>query len=296
MLRGNGGQLIFFDDLDRTRFCMIMQKAAEEHQMVIHAYCFMSNHIHLILEPSTIPLSKGVHALAGSYAQYFNRRHKQRGHLFQDRFKSILIEDGEYLKRLVRYIHLNPVRANLVSLPQMYNWSSYCTYIGLKDIAWLTQSRVLKKFGTSDLEARQGIVNHTSKQTEAELDLKIVRESNQIGVFGTDEFIKEVTSFSINTELHELKFVDLIAAAQVEFQFNLEEISSESKEKRLVDIRSILALAVQKVPGIYLQELAGYLKRDSSSTCRLVKRATQSIELSSRAEKLLEKALSMKQP
>jgi len=112
MLRGNAGQLVFFDDDDRIRFCLILQKAAEEYQFTIHAFCFMSNHVHLMLEPTTSTLSVGVHAFAGRYAQYFNRRHKQRGHLFQDRFRSILIEEGEYLVRLVRYIHLNPVRAN----------------------------------------------------------------------------------------------------------------------------------------------------------------------------------------
>lgn len=69
---------------------------------------------------STISLSVGVHAFAGRYAQYFNRRHNQRGHLFQDRFRSILIEDGDYLIRLIRYIHLNPVRANLTAVPQNY--------------------------------------------------------------------------------------------------------------------------------------------------------------------------------
>jgi hypothetical protein len=87
-----------------------------------------------------------------------------------------------------------------------------------------------------------------------------------------------------------IKFVDLIVAAHVEFQVNVEEISSKSREKRLVDIRSILTLAVQKVPGLYLQELACYLKRDSSSLCRLIQRATQCQDLSNQAEKLLERA------
>lgn len=88
------------DDEDRIRFCLILQKTVEEYQIIVHAFCFMSNHVHFILEPTTSSLSVVVHAFAGRYAQYFNRRHKQRGHLFQDRFRSILIEDGDYLKRL----------------------------------------------------------------------------------------------------------------------------------------------------------------------------------------------------
>ena len=72
MLRGNGGQLIFTDDKDRIRFCFILQKAVDEYQVNVHAFCFMSNHVHLILEPTIFPLSISVHALAGRYAQYFN--------------------------------------------------------------------------------------------------------------------------------------------------------------------------------------------------------------------------------
>ena len=128
MLRGNGGQLIFIDDVDKARFCLIIQKTAEEQLMIIPAYCFMNNHIHLILEPTTIPLSRGVQVFAGRYAQYFNPRYKLRGHLFQDRFSSILIEDGLYLMRLVRYIHLNPVRANIVELPQNYRLTFAITF------------------------------------------------------------------------------------------------------------------------------------------------------------------------
>lgn len=292
MLRGNGGQPIFFDVTDRIRFCLFLQKTIEEHYLIVHAFCFMNNHIHLILEPTTTALSISVHAFAGRYAQYFNRRHKQRGHLFQDRYRSILIEDDDYLIRLVRYIHLNPVRANLAAVPQNYFWSSYCSYLALYEITWLTQTRILKKFNTSDLEARRAIVVHTSKKIDAELDVSIVRESNQMGILGSKEFTNEVGGFNQQTTNIKIQFEDLIAAAQSMFQFKISEITSVSREKQLVDIRSILALAVSKVPTIYLQELASYLNRDSSTLCRLVKRARQSSDLSEQAEKLLETSLS----
>lgn len=291
MLRGNAGRSIFFDDNDRICFCLILQKAAEEHNLIIHAFCFMSNHVHFILEPTTTPLSASVHDFAGRYAQYFNRRHKQKGHLFQDRFRSILIEDGDYLIRLVRYIHLNPVRANLAAVPQSYRWSSYCSYLALNEITWLTQTHVLKKFGRIDLEARQAIVKHTSETIDAELDISIVREATQIGIFGSEEFVKEVGELKNPSTSIEIKIEDLIAAAQAEFEFKISEITSDCREKRLVDIRSILALAVQKVSGLYLQELARYLNRDSSTLSRLVKRARKSHDLLERTEKFLETAL-----
>ena len=212
MLRGNAGRSIFLDDHDRIRFCLILQKITEEHLLTVHTFCFMSNHVHFILEPTITPLSASVHDFAWRHAQYFNRRHKQRGHLFQDRFRSILIEDADYLIRLVRYIHLNPVRANLTSAPQNYRWSSYCAYLALEEITWLTQTRILKKFGTEDFEARQGIVKHTSKTIDAELDINIVRKSTQIGILGSEEFAKEVSGFN-NPSVIEIRFEDLIAAA-----------------------------------------------------------------------------------
>lgn len=294
MLRGNAGRLIFLDDVDKARFCMILQKAAEEYQLNIHAFCFMGNHVHFIFEPTTVSLSTVVHAFAGRYAQYFNRRYKARGHLFQDRFRSILIEDSDYLKRLVRYIHLNPVRAKLVSNPEAYRWSSFCSYLGHDEIVWLKQDRILKKFGTTDLEARQNMVRYTSQTHDAELDVSIVRESNQIGVFGCEEFVKKFIDAARDSAITKIQMADLTAIAQMEFGFNCSEIASDSREKRLVDIRSILALAVQKTPGLYLQQLARYLNRDSSSLCRLVKRAKESQDLEIKAEKLLQVTLSSK--
>lgn len=255
----------------------------------------MNNHMHLILEPTTVSLSIGVKAFAERYAQYFNRRHKQRGHLFQDRFRSIVIEDGDYLMRLTRYIHLNPVRANLTTAPQNYYWSSYCVYLGLYNITWITQTRILKKFGNSDLEARQSIVRYTSLKTDAEFDISLVRESSLIGALGSEDFVKEITDLTLPTTIAKIQFNDLVAAAETEFQFNIKEIISASREKRLVDMRSILALAVQKIPGLYLQEAAQFLNRDSSSLGRLVKRARQSSDLSQCADRLLASAISKKQ-
>jgi REP element-mobilizing transposase RayT len=288
MLRGNAGRLIFFDDEDRIRLCLILQKATEEHQIIVHAFCLMSNHIHFILEPTASSLSEGVHAFAGRYAQYFNRRHKLRGHLFQDRFRSILIEDGEYLKRLARYIHLNPVRANIVAVPQNYQWSSFCSYMALEVITWLTQRRILQQFGVTELEARQAMQRYTLQMIDAKQDVGLIRESTQIGAFGSDEFIKRTVDLNTASSMSKIQLIDLIAAAQIEFRYSTDEIISESREKRLVDIRSILALAVQKVPGLYLQQLAQYLNRDSSSLCRLVRRAKQSRDLEEKTEKLLE--------
>jgi REP element-mobilizing transposase RayT len=117
MLRGVDGRAIFVDDADRCRFSLFLQEASELHKFRVHAFCLMSNHIHLLLEPLNDALAGGVHRFAMRYAQQFNRRHKKRRYVFQGRFRSILIEDGCYMRRLTRYIHLNPLEAGLVVRP-----------------------------------------------------------------------------------------------------------------------------------------------------------------------------------
>src|SRR5205807_6833133 len=112
----------------------------------VHAFCFMSNHIHLAIQVGDISISRIMQHLAFRYARYINRQQNRIGHLFQGRFKSILVDEDRYLKELVRYIHLNPVRANLVASPEEYVWSSHRAYMNQDEFTWLTQDRLLKRF------------------------------------------------------------------------------------------------------------------------------------------------------
>ena len=113
-------------------------RGIERYGHRIHAFCLMGNHIHLLVQVGHTPLSKIVHNLAFRYSQYINRRHDKIGHLFQGRFKSILIDENSYFLRLIRYIHMNPVRAKLLRDPEENQWSGHSAYVGSADIAWLT--------------------------------------------------------------------------------------------------------------------------------------------------------------
>lgn len=146
MLRGNDGQNIFFSEDDKFRMCLLLQQGIERFGHNIEAFCFMSNHIHLAISVGDTSISRIIHHLAFRYTRYINRLYNRIGHLFQGRFKSVLVEDETYIKELVRYIHLNPVRAGIVLKPQNYLWSSYSTYLALKELTWLSKERILKKF------------------------------------------------------------------------------------------------------------------------------------------------------
>ena len=151
MLRGNGGQAIFSDDADRRRFCALVADGVERFGHRIHAYCLMQNHVHLAIRVGQMPASRVVQNLAFRYARAFNRRVGRDGHLFQGRFRSILVDGNSYLLELVRYIHLNPVRAGLVPDPSAWVWSGHRTYLGKDRNAWLDSALVLAMFDDHDV-------------------------------------------------------------------------------------------------------------------------------------------------
>lgn len=132
----------------------MLAEVVERFNWVCHAYCLMSNHYHLVVEPPEGNLSKGMRQLNGVYTQSSNRRHGRTGHLFQGRFKAILVDKDSYLLELARYVVLNPVRARVVKAPGDYSWSSYRAMVGEAPIpGWLATDGLLAQFGKRRAEA-----------------------------------------------------------------------------------------------------------------------------------------------
>src|SRR5882724_1457672 len=124
--RGNQRQKIFLKPSDQCRYLGILGQKAASHSIKIYAYCLMPNHIHLLLEQSSYcTLSRYMQGLQTAYTKYFNKAHRKSGHLFQGRYKAFLVERDSYLLELVRYIHLNPIRAKLEEKIGQYPWSSH---------------------------------------------------------------------------------------------------------------------------------------------------------------------------
>ncbi len=147
--RGTGRQNIFLNDSDKTAFLARLLMTINRHNWLCHAYCLMSNHYHLLLETSDGNLSAGMKLLNSAYAQYFNYSHDRTGHLFQGRFKAIVVEKDSYLLELCRYIVLNPVRSGIVESPGDYTWSSYRQTAGLykREDNLLSTNWILSHFG-----------------------------------------------------------------------------------------------------------------------------------------------------
>ena len=149
--RGNEQKDIFKSKKDREKFISYLESASVRYGAVIHAYCLMSNHYHLIIETPNGNLSQIMKHINSSYTTYYNIKRKRSGHLLQGRYKAILIDGDAYATELSRYIHLNPIRAGIVSVPEEYPWMSYRFYIGEKAPDWLTTGFTLEYF-SKDIE------------------------------------------------------------------------------------------------------------------------------------------------
>jgi REP element-mobilizing transposase RayT len=153
--RGNARADIFTDSADRQTFLLLLESVINRFNWTCHAYCLMDNHYHLLIETPDGNLSMGMRHLNGVYTQSFNRRHKRVGHVFQGRFKAVIVEKERYLLELCRYVVLNPVRAGMVSAPQKWLWSSYHATAGnAKREPYLATDWILGQFGKAKSEAR----------------------------------------------------------------------------------------------------------------------------------------------
>jgi putative transposase len=146
--RGNARQRIFLDDHDRELFLKTLARVVSRFGWLCHAYCLMNNHYHLLLETPRPNLSLGMRQLNGVYTQAFNRRHRRVGHLFQGRYKAILVEKEAHLLELCRYVVLNPVRVKAVARARDWRWSSYRATAGLASVPeFLCVEWLLGQFG-----------------------------------------------------------------------------------------------------------------------------------------------------
>jgi putative transposase len=155
MSRGNNRQRIFDEDHDYEKMITLARDTKTKLPFYLYAYCLMTNHIHLLMEQQQTALSRIMHRLLTTYSRYYNRRHGRIGHLFKERYKAILCQSDQYLAELVRYIHLNPVRAKMVGDPAEFGCSSHRAYLGIDKSGLVDVEPVLRHFGASKKLAQE---------------------------------------------------------------------------------------------------------------------------------------------
>jgi REP element-mobilizing transposase RayT len=191
--RGNAKQAIFIDDEDKSRFFDVLSIVVERFNWLCHAYCLMENHYHLLVETPNGNLSRGMRELNGAYTQGFNQRYRRVGHLFQGRYKAIIVEKDNHLLSLCRYVVLNPVRVGLIKKPEQWKWSSYGATIGLvKRLSFLTVDWILSQFGERKMVAKEKYRKFVMEGIDKESPWETLK--GQI-FLGTDGFIKQLRGF-----------------------------------------------------------------------------------------------------
>jgi REP element-mobilizing transposase RayT len=185
--RGNEQKDVFKSKKDREKFLGYLESATERYGAVIHVFCLMSNHYHILLETPEGNLSRIMRHINGAYTTYFNVKRKRFGHLFQGRYKAILIEAEAYATELSRYIHMNPVKAGMVATTEEYGWSSYRYYIGLTETPpWLKTGFILGWFSGKN-SYRQFVEDAMRNETENPLSGTVAST-----ILGDSAFIKQI--------------------------------------------------------------------------------------------------------
>lgn len=185
--RGDRREAIYEDDADRERFLEVLGQVASDFNWLVHAYCLMTNHYHLVVETPDGNLSKGMRQLNGVFTQYSNRRHRRTGHLFQGRYKAILVDADSYLPELARYVVLNPVRARMTPDPGAWPWSSYRAMVGVASSPpWLATDGLLAAFGKRRTAARERYMRFVAEGIGAE---PIWTHLNRQVFLGDDGFV-----------------------------------------------------------------------------------------------------------
>jgi REP element-mobilizing transposase RayT len=277
--RGNERRTVFQSNRDRERYLSYLESAHERYGAVIHVYCLMGNHYHLLLETPRGNLSQIIHHINGAYTTYFNIKRDRSGHLFQGRFKGILVEKDAYCKELSRYIHLNPVRAGMVKAPLEYPWSSYRYFVGRdKKPEWLTMELVLGDFGG---EGRTGFRRYREyvergEAKELESPFKGVIASSFLG---SEEFINNIRMKYLENRKIDKRNIPAIRKV-------LRGPSFEEIEKGVVKVlgrdhalyKKVCIYLSHRQSGMRLEEIGAYFGMNGSAISQLSRRFKETIK------------------
>ena len=283
ILRGNAGRDIFFFKKDRSRFFILLQEGLERYNHRIHAYCLMTNHIHLVIQVSDIPLSRIMQNVSFRYTRYINHSKQQVGHLFQGRYKALLIDADSYLLELVRYIHNNPVRAGLVNTPEHYAWSSHNVYLAKTSVPWLTTDWILSQFSDQKERAIE-LYQDFVFQGKAEAHRKEFHQGNVEGrILGEDGFAEKALAKASQEVFRTVSLEQVLQAVCEQYGIRLEDLSAGGRQKWISEPRSVAALIVRETDCLSLTDLSRNLGRDlsglSQAAIRLDKRLKSDDEL-----------------
>ncbi len=278
MLRGNGGQSIFPTDADRYRLFLLLQEGTARFGYRIHAFCLMTNHLHLALQVGEIPLSRAMQNLSFRYTGWINRRERRTGHLFQGRFKALLVDADSYLLELIRYIHLNPVRVGMVENPEDYRWSSHRAYLGREVYPWLTTDWVLGQFGARQNDARRRYADFVKEEVNGGARREFQSGITDGRVLGDDDFLEQVLSSAGETLPFKPTLDSLVEVVCRAYSLRPADLKSAGQRRSVTEARAVLGWLALETRGGTLTDVGKAVGRAGGTVSSAVRRLVQRAE------------------
>ena len=310
MVRGINRSAIFGDDQDRSQFLTRLGQNVRETQSSVYAWVLLETHIHLLVRSGQQGISALMRKLLTWYAQYYNRRHGRTGHLFENRYKSILCEEENYLLALVGYIHLNPIRAKVVgSMGELdrYPWSGHRVIMGKDEYPWMDRAYILGQFASTERKAIRvyhrfiqeglgeghrpeltggGLIRSQGGWSQVlALRSKREKESSDERILGSGEFVEQILQEVEERQLRQMKLrrrgrriEDIIQEECGRRKVSEQELRKGSRRTIVSEARAAIAYRSKEELGISGAEIARSLGVNTSSINRALAKMDESIK------------------
>jgi putative transposase len=267
MLRGNNGKNIFIDNTDREFLENLVAEGVKRFDHKILAYCWMNNHIHLAIEVNKIHLSKIIQNLSFRYTRYINKKKKQVGHLFQGRYKAILVEKDNYLLELIRYIHLNPIRAKLVNKMSDYKWSSHSLYIKKEQKTWVEFDKVLSMFSKNKVSASKKYLQFLKEGADCAINFEIGAQDSRI--IGDEVFVEKQVK-SNEDYIPTIVLPEIIKSTCHVLNIPKNKLYEKTRNRKITFARSMIGYINKHYGKSSMQNLANEFALDISTLSRAI--------------------------
>jgi putative transposase len=260
-IRGNHQQDIFVADSDRGLLNAIVERSLVRHTAQLHAYCWMSNHLHLLVRVSVAPLGHVMRDIASNYARAFQTRVPTTGHLFERRYHATLIDADAYLLEVLRYIHLNPVAAGIVRHVSAYRWSSHHAYASGRHASWLTTDFALAMFAPTRARAHAAYCRFVDATSIAAFDESLLGTA---AVLGTEQFVASISAPAVRRKPKQ-SLADLAADACVKFAISPALLVSAARTRQVIEARAWISRQAVERGIANLSAVARFLGRDRAT-------------------------------
>ena len=260
--RGNRRQGVFLDEKDLERFLSYLSDCKNRFPFRLYAYALMQNHLHFLIEVGEIPLSRIMQSILFGYARYFNRRYREVGHLFQGRYKAILCDKDTYLLELVRYIHLNPVRAKIAKGPEEYVWTGHLSYLGKGAKDLIDEGFVLDQFGGSRPLARRRYRQFVREGISTGHEEKYYQVKDQ-RYLGEESFIDRVEIEKKESEgwVYDISLGAISQEVSREIGIGEDKLYSVTRDREGARGRGIVAYLARVISGYMVTDIGEHFRR-----------------------------------